>query len=341
MFRRWASIWIVVGGMAVGVTAALSQDDVLDLETLFDQGMRLVEESVDPEILKALQEVADANRERLLPILMEVQRVLQGQYIVDLAAFGDAIVGLLPALEKNEETRAYAAWLRPRLDYFKMAQAIQVTVPSIDGTPPRDLDSGLPKAPAKQPPPAKGETVKVHAPVRLPVATPAAQRELWIGTMAAREVPKNADRYVTRLKPIFAAFGVPEELVWVAEVESSFDASAQSPVGAVGLFQLMPMTARSQGLAVGRRDERTHPEKSARGAAAYLKSLRERFGDWRLALAAYNAGEGRVQRLLDQTRGKTFEDIASKLPAETQLYVPKVEALVLRREGKKLSDLSE
>lgn len=330
--------------MAGGVTAALSQDDVLDLETLFDQGMRLVEESVDPEILKALQQVADANRERLLPILTEVQRVLQGQYIVDLAAFDDAIAGLLPALERNEDTRAYAAWLRPRMDYFEMAQAIQVKVPSIDGASPLDLDSGLPKATAKQPPLAKGETVTVHPPVRLSVATPAAQRELWVGTMAAREVPKNANRYVTRLKPIFAAFGVPEELVWVAEVESSFDASAQSPVGAVGavgLFQLMPMTARSQGLAVGRRDERTHPEKSARGAAAYLKSLRERFGDWRLALAAYNAGEGRVQRLLDQTRGKTFEDIASKLPAETQLYVPKVEALVLRREGKKLSDLGE
>jgi len=341
MVRRWASLLIVVGGMAGGVTAAMSQDDALDLESLFDEGMRWVEEAVDPEILKALQQVADANRERLQPILTEVQRVMQGQYIVDLAAFGESITGLLPALERNEETRGYAAWLRPRMDYFEMAKAIQVSVPAVEGASIRDLDSGLPEATPKPPPLTQGKAIPVHPPLRLPVATPAAQRELWVRTMASREIPKSADRYIARLKPIFAAFGVPEELVWVAEVESSFDASAQSPAGAVGLFQLMPTTARSQGLTVGRRDERTHPEKSARGAAAYLKYLRERFGDWRLALAAYNAGEGRVQRLLDQTKGKTFEDIASKLPAETQLYVPKVEGLVLRREGKKLSELGE
>jgi membrane-bound lytic murein transglycosylase D len=162
---------------------------------------------------------------------------------------------------------------------------------------------------------------------------------VWTKSVAKCELPKSADRYVNRLKPIFAAFGVPEELVWVAEVESSFDVTARSPVGAAGLFQLMPMTARSQGLEVGDRDERMHPEKSARGAAAYLRHLKDRFGDWRLALAAYNAGEGRLQRLLDQTKGKNFDDIASRLPAETQMYVPKVEALVKRREGKTLAAL--
>jgi membrane-bound lytic murein transglycosylase D len=63
------------------------------------------------------------------------------------------------------------------------------------------------------------------------------------------------------------------------------------------------------------------------------------FKDWRLAVAAYNCGEGRVRRLLDQHKARTFDEIATYLPAETQMYVPKVEATLLRREGVKLSQL--
>ena len=58
-----------------------------------------------------------------------------------------------------------------------------------------------------------------------------------------------------------------------------------------------------------------------------------------LALAAYNAGEGRVQRLLDQTKGRSFDDISGRLPSETQMYVPKVEAVIRRREGVALTSL--
>jgi membrane-bound lytic murein transglycosylase D len=70
-----------------------------------------------------------------------------------------------------------------------------------------------------------------------------------------------------------------------------------------------------------------------------LKFLHDRFKDWRLALAAYNSGEGTVQRLLQRHQGRSFDDIAGRLPAETQMFVPKVEAVILRREGISLREL--
>ncbi|MBC8011261.1 MAG: lytic transglycosylase domain-containing protein, partial [Burkholderiales bacterium] len=131
----------------------------------------------------------------------------------------------------------------------------------------------------------------------------------------------------------FAAEGVPEALVWLAETESTFNPAARSPVGARGLFQLMPATAKSLGLSLMPFDERTQPEASARAAAVYLKKLHTRFGDWPLALAAYNAGEGRVGRTLKARGATDYAGIAEHLPSETKLYVPKVLATVQLRAG--------
>jgi membrane-bound lytic murein transglycosylase D len=86
-------------------------------------------------------------------------------------------------------------------------------------------------------------------------------------------------------------------------------------------------------------DERLNPEKSAKAAASLLKILHHDFGDWRLALAAYNAGDGRVHGLIGKQRPMSFDAIATRLPAETQLYVPKVEATVKRRTGRSLGEL--
>jgi membrane-bound lytic murein transglycosylase D len=128
-------------------------------------------------------------------------------------------------------------------------------------------------------------------------------------------------------------------LVWLGEIESSFDPAARSPAGAVGMFQIMPITARTLGLALSPQDERLDAEKNGRAAAKYLRYLYNRFGDWRLALAAYNAGETRVNDLLTRYHTRSYSAIATHLPAQTQMYVPKFEATLRKREGLPLANL--
>jgi membrane-bound lytic murein transglycosylase B len=124
---------------------------------------------------------------------------------------------------------------------------------------------------------------------------------------------------------IFIEEGVPLELLVVAGVESGFNPLAISPKGARGAWQLMPATAERFGLRVdGNVDERTHPQRSTRAAARYLHELHEQFGDWLLALAAYNAGEGRVAKAVERGGTRDFWQLAQQrlLPEETRRYVP-------------------
>jgi len=123
---------------------------------------------------------------------------------------------------------------------------------------------------------------------------------------------------------------VPVELLAVALIESGFNPQALSPKGARGIWQFMPATAGRYGLAVGATDDhRTHPEHSTRAAARYLRDLYRQFGDWKLALAAYNWGENRVQRIIARTGIRDFDQLARRglLPLETRKYVPAVLAV--------------
>lgn len=122
--------------------------------------------------------------------------------------------------------------------------------------------------------------------------------------------------------------GLPEELKYLSVVESSLRPEAISKVGAAGLWQFMKGTARLYGLTVNSAvDERRDIFRSTEAASKYLKDLYAEFGDWTLALAAYNCGPGNVQRALKNSGGSAFWDIKSRLPRETRRYVPKFVAV--------------
>jgi membrane-bound lytic murein transglycosylase D len=295
--------------MATVPLRAKPADD--DMSDILQSAEEWANENLDSDALQVLQNV---DRDRVRKLLEAVSRQFEAPTVADLAEMQPAARAALPLLQSFKETLPYALWLKTRLDYFEEAQRL----------------SEVRKKPEKGKPP-------VIKPAENPMA--GAEREIWIQKLQKRPWPKGSEAYVKLLKPIFAEQKVPPQLIWIAEVESSFDPRARSPVGAAGLFQLMPDTAKRYGLRTGLFDQRIKPEPSAEAAAKYLHYLRNHFKDWRLALAAYNSGEGTVSKLLAKRKTKTFDAISPQLPAETQLFVPKVEATVMRREGVKLAEL--
>jgi len=122
--------------------------------------------------------------------------------------------------------------------------------------------------------------------------------------------------------------GLPEDLKYVAMIESDFRPTVRSPAGAVGLWQFIGGTARRYGLRVDRYlDERRDPLRATDAAIDYLVDLHAEFGDWYLALAAYNAGEKRIATALEDVESRDYFQLY--LPAETRRYVPRLMAAKL------------
>jgi membrane-bound lytic murein transglycosylase D len=146
------------------------------------------------------------------------------------------------------------------------------------------------------------------------------------------EALERGGRYLPRIREVFASEGIPQDLAYVALVESAFKTGALSRAKAKGVWQFIPATGRRFGLQQDWWvDERSNPEKSTRAAAQYLRWLYDAFQDWNLALAAYNAGEGRVARSIDRHGTENFWELAENraLARETRNYVPMIHAAIL------------
>jgi len=146
-------------------------------------------------------------------------------------------------------------------------------------------------------------------------------------------------RYLPMIKRVFQEAGLPEDLAYLAMIESGFNNKAYSPAAACGMWQFIRGTGLRYGLNINSYvDERRDPEKATRAAAQYLLDLYKQFGSWYLAAASYNCGEGRVQRELNQSNHKNFWELSANkcLPTETKNYVPQmIAATIIAKNPKK------
>jgi membrane-bound lytic murein transglycosylase D len=141
---------------------------------------------------------------------------------------------------------------------------------------------------------------------------------------------KRANYFMPMVRKIFRQEGLPEELAYLAVVESGFNPFATSSANAAGIWQLIPSTGRRFGLRIDDYiDERRDPYKSTIAAAKYLKTLYNMFGSWELAIAAYNCGEKCVAKRLESSSVTSFSEIKDILPSETKEYVPRFFAILL------------
>jgi len=139
---------------------------------------------------------------------------------------------------------------------------------------------------------------------------------------------ERASRYLPMMREVFREKGLPLDLLNLAFIESAFNPRALSRAGATGIWQFIEGTGRRFGMRSGFWvDYRRDPELSTRGAAEYLKTLYGMFESWPLALAAYNAGEGKIQNAI--ARQKTTDFWKLRLPKETQLFVPAFMAMTV------------
>jgi len=143
---------------------------------------------------------------------------------------------------------------------------------------------------------------------------------------------RRSESYLPYVRDVFAGHGLPHDLIFLPFIESGYNTMAYSRAGAGGMWQFMPGTGRLFNLTFDWWvDQRRDPYLSTHAAAAYLARLYGIFNDWSLALAAYNAGKGRISRAMQRSGADNFFDLAAidnLLPRETRHYVPKFMAVL-------------
>lgn len=149
---------------------------------------------------------------------------------------------------------------------------------------------------------------------------------------------RRAGRYKPLIQGILAEEGVPQELIYLAQAESGFLPRAVSHKAAVGMWQFVQWRGRQYGLnQTAYTDDRLDPEKATRSAARHLRDLYQKFGDWYLAIAGYNCGDGCVERAVQRTGYADFWILRARnaIPKETTNYVPIILAMTIMHKNAK------
>lgn len=149
------------------------------------------------------------------------------------------------------------------------------------------------------------------------------ERYMLRGRKETKKLIERSFYYFPLFDHYFDKYNVPKELKYITLLESALKPERKSNVGARGLWQFMPATARWMGLSVDQSiDDRIDPAASTEAAVRYLDLLHQQFDDWNLVLLAYNAGPGAVRRAIRKANSKEANDLLPYLPKQTQKYLP-------------------
>ncbi|MFL6277252.1 MAG: lytic transglycosylase domain-containing protein [Blastocatellia bacterium] len=256
------------------------------------------------------------------------------------------VAGHSTPAETASGVRAMRVRRDPPVDPDKMVADVSMPVPQLPGA---DALPGIATASASDEPATTTATENASeladgdVPAQLTVGDMAFQVnpaiEHWVNYYTTTKTGRQtmtigitrSSAFLEMARQEFRRAGLPEDLVWLAHVESVWNPRAVSPAAAGGIWQFIPKTAKEYGMTVeSGNDERADPLKQTRVAASYLRDLYTLFGDWALAMAAYNSGEPRVMEAVVKNGRANFWEIYNKqlLPKETCNYVPKILAAI-------------
>jgi membrane-bound lytic murein transglycosylase D len=206
---------------------------------------------------------------------------------------------------------------------------IAAQAPAVEGAPLPPIDPNLRTR-------AEGELHEVSHDLPLTVNDPVLAFVNYFQTTRGRAIVETGLRRAGKFRPMIERVlreeGMPSDLIYLAQAESAFQPQALSRAGARGLWQFMSFRGEQYGLAHDRWvDDRQDPEKATRAAATHLRDLYQMFGDWYLAMAAYNSGPGTVEKAVERSGYADFWELYRRnvLPKETRNYVPIILAMTL------------